>query len=301
MDLSAVIVSFNSRDDLGPCLASILEHTAGIEYEVIVVDNASRDGSPDLVAAEFPQVRLIRRPDNGGLARATNEGIRASFGELIAWMNPDLRLAGNVLEAMVRYLRQHPDIGALGPKLLDPDGSLQLSCRRFPGFRTAVFNRYSLATRLFPKNPFSAHYLMADFDHQAIADVDWLSGAFLVLRRQALEQVGLLDEGYFMYSEDVDLCQRLHRAGWRVVYFPEVAVTHHIGRSTEQAPNRMLVERHRSMWRYYRRWMRRGLLTDALALAGIIGRCCYLLATNNLGRALRRLRQPRRTLSPAGR
>jgi GT2 family glycosyltransferase len=285
MDVSVVIVSFNSRDYLRSCLRSILNHTQGVEYEVIIVDNASGDGSPEMVAAEFPQVTLLRRAENAGFAAANNDGIRAARGEAILLLNPDAELTGNVLPPMYHYLRANPGVGVLGPKLLDEDGSLQLSCRRFPGLATALFNRYSLATRLFPRNPFSTRYLMTDFDHNSIAEVDWVSGACMMLPRQAFDLVGLLDEGYFVYIEDVDLCQRAHRAGYKVHYFPEVAVLHRIARSSSTLPIRSIIERHRSMWHYHKKYRGGNLLLDAATAAGICLRCALLLALNGVKRA----------------
>jgi N-acetylglucosaminyl-diphospho-decaprenol L-rhamnosyltransferase len=179
----------------------------------------------------------------------------------------------------------------LGPKLLGTDGSIQLSCRRFPGFTTALFGRYSLGTRLFPWNPLSRRYLMTDFDHGSIAEVDWVSGACMILPRRALDAIGLMDEGYFMYSEDVDLCRRAHRAGYKVVYFPEVAVLHHIGGSTATAPARSIIERHRSMWRYYTKWVRRNPLLDAVTVIAVVGRCAILLGLNAGTRAVQRGRR----------
>jgi hypothetical protein len=290
VELSIVIVSYNGRDYLRSCLRSLLEHTRGLEYEVVVVDNASQDGSADMVAADFPSVRLLRRPSNAGLSTALNQGIRLSGGEMTVLLNPDVELRDNPFQAMAQYLRDHPEVGILGPRILDDDGSLQLSCRRFPTFSVVFFNRYSLLTRLFPRNPFSTRYLMTHFDHGGTAEVEWLSLACWMAPRRLFDEVGFLDEGYFLYNEDVDFCQRVHRAGRKVVYFPEVSVVHHIGGSTSTVPNRSVIERHRSMWRYYRKYMRRGFLLDGPVLAGIAFRCAYTLALNNV----RRLRQSRR-------
>jgi len=286
MDLSIIIVSYNGREHLRKCLQSLAAHGPSVEHEVIVVDNASQDGSPEMVAAEFPQARLLTLPKNVGFAAGANRGIKDAGGEAIVLLNPDSELKEDVFGPMLTYLRDNPDIGILAPKLRDEDGSLQLSCRRFPTFSVALFNRYSLLTRLLPRNRFSARYLLTDWDHSAIAAVDWVSGACLMARRSLFEEIGPLDEGYFMYIEDVDLCQRVHRAGYKVVYFPEAAIMHHIGRSSHTLPSRSIVERHRSMWHYYKKYLRRGWLLDIVVAGGIALRCGYLLAWNRAKRLL---------------
>ncbi len=292
MDISVVIVSYNGRDYLKRCLASIYEQTQGLEFEVIVVDNASRDGTPEMVREEFPQAALVQRSSNAGFATAVNEGFRRAGSQAFFLLNPDSELTGNVLWPMLSYLREHPDIGILAPRLTDPDGSLQLSCRAFPDFSTALFNRYSLLTRLVPQNRFSRRYLMADFDHASVADVDWASAACWLVSRSAYEKIGPLDEGYFWSIEDVDYCQRLHRAGLRVVYFPEVTVRHRIGGSAATLPDRTVIERHRGMWRYYRSYLRPERaavrpVVDGLTGAGILLRCGGQLALNALRRVTR--------------
>lgn len=293
MDISIVIVSYNGRDFLRRCLTSVYEHTQSVEFEVIVVDNASRDGTPEMVMAEFPQVTLVRRASNAGFAYAVNQGISVARGGAFFLLNPDTEITSNVLPPMLAYLREHTDIGILAPKLLDADGSLQFSCRAFPSFSTALFNRYSLFTRLFPKNRFSARYLMTDFDHSRIADTDWASAACWLLPRRAYEKIGPLDEGYFWSIEDVDYCQRVHLGGLRVVYFPEVALRHHIGASAVTLATRTIIERHRSMWRYHRTYLRPSgavarPIVDTLVRAGILLRCGAQLASHNLRRAVRR-------------
>lgn len=289
MDVSVVIVSYNGRELLRRCLASLYRHTQGIEFEVIVVDNASQDGTPEMVMAEFPHATLVRRSDNAGFAYGANQGMATARGRALLLLNPDTELTEETLPPMLAYLRQHPDVGILAPKLVDADGSLQLSCRAFPNFSTGLFNRYSLFTRLLPKNRFSARYLMTNFDHGAISDVDWASAACWLLPRLTYEKVGPLDEGYFWSIEDVDYCQRVHRAGLRVVYFPEVTVRHYIGGSATSLPSRSIVERHRGMWRYYRNYLRPegsvpGVLLDVLVRAGVWLRCGTHLALHSLGR-----------------
>jgi GT2 family glycosyltransferase len=290
MDLSVVVVSFNGKDYLRRCLASLLEHTKGVSLEAVVVDNASWDGSAQMVEDEFPQVAVIRLPANVGFAAGCNRGIERAAGDFVLLLNPDAELGEDAFSPMVAYCREHPSVGILGPKLLNSDGSLQLSCRHFPSHLTSLFNRQSVLTRLFPKNPFSRRYLMTDWSHDRIEPVDWLSGACIMLSREMVERIGGMDEGYFMYIEDVDLCYRAHQAGYEVVYFPRVAVTHHIGRSTETMPNRSIVQWHRSMWRYYRKHMRGNPLLDVATLLGIVARCAYQLAVKNARRLLGRAR-----------
>ncbi len=288
MDISIVIVSYNGREHLRRCFASLLTHPPAAEREVIVVDNDSADGSADMVASDFPDVRLLRMRRNLGFAAGANRGIREATGEAIVLLNPDSEIETDPFAPMLAYLREHDDVGIVAPRLLNPDGSLQLSCRRFPTFSVALFNRYSLLTRLFPRNRYSRQYLLSDWQHDSVSEVDWVSGACLMVRRSLLERIGLLDEGYFMYIEDVDLCQRVHRAGAKVVYYPAVSVVHHIGKSSRTLPSRSIMARHWSMWHYYRKYLRRNVVVDVTVAGGIATRCAYLLAANQLKRAMSR-------------
>lgn len=285
VEVSIVIVSYNSRADLPSCLESLREHTRGTSLEVIVVDNASADGTAALVATCYPWVRLIGRSKNIGLSGALNEGVAASSGRFVMALNPDTRMEHDVLAPLAAYLREHLDVGIVAPKLLNDDGSLQLSCRAFPGYSTALFGRYSLLTRLLPRNRYSQRYLMGGYDHASIRDVDWVSGAALMFPRAVFDEVRGWDAGFFMFSEDVDFCRRVHDAGYRVVYFPQVALYHRIGVS-RRAPARIVVARHRSMWRYYRKHLRGNALQDAVTAVGIATRCAVALAGNGV-RALR--------------
>ena len=288
MDISLVIVSYNGREHLRRCLASLLAHPPVAEREVIVVDNDSADGSADMVARDFPGVRLLRMRRNLGFAAGANRGIREATGEALVLLNPDSEIEADPFASMLAYLREHVEAGIVAPRLLNPDGSLQLSCRRFPTFSVALFNRYSLFTRLFPHNRYSRQYLLSDWQHDSISEVDWVSGACLMVRRSILERIGLLDEGYFMYIEDVDLCQRVHRAGAKVVYYPAVSVIHHIGKSSRTLAGRSIMARHRSMWHYYKKYLRQNAVVDVAVAGGIATRCSYLLAANQLRRAMSR-------------
>ena len=286
LDLSVVIVNYNALRHARRCLASLDEGAAGLRWEAVVIDNASREPGVEELARDFGRVRVIRRSTNGGFAVGANAGIRAARAGTVFVLNPDTIVRPGAAGAMLRFLREHPDIGVLGPRMENPDGTLQLSCRRFPSFWSALFNRYSLPTRLAPANRLSASYLMTDWDHASTRDVDWLSGAAMMIPKRALERAGMFDEGYFFAIEDVDLCRRMHDAGLRVVYFPEAVVFHRIGASSATLASRVIVEHHRGMWRYYRTHLRGGPLLDALTAAGITARCLAQLALKNGQRAL---------------
>lgn len=283
IDASVVIVTYNSRAVVGRCFDSLARHASDPCYEVIVVDNASPDRTADFVASQYPWVRLIRRRTNAGLSAAINEGVAAAAGTYIMQLNPDTHFDCDILAPLVRYLSEHGDVGIVAPKLLNDDGSLQLSCRAFPGYATALFNRYSMLTKMLPGNRYSRAYLMADFDHVGARDVDWVSGAALMFPRTLCDRIGGWDAGFFMFNEDVDFCRRAHDAGARVVYNPDVAVYHSIGAS-QSTSSRLVIERHRSMWRYYRKHLRGNAARDAVTGAGIAARCAFVLLANETRR-----------------
>ncbi|HEY3415350.1 MAG TPA: glycosyltransferase family 2 protein [Armatimonadota bacterium] len=252
MLLSISIVNWNTRDDLRRCLASLPGGAPATPLEIIVVDNGSRDGTAEMVTAEFPQVQVIRNTENVGFAHANNQAIRASQGDYVLLLNPDTVVHPAALDQFVAAMEAHPRAGIGGAHLLNGDGSLQYSCRRFPSFTAGLF-RNSFLGRLFPKNAMVRDYLMTDFDHASIREVDWVSGAALCIRRATLEQIGPLDETFFMYFEDVDWCYRAHQTGWEVRYFPEPRITHLIGKSSDQAIAAMVRAHHHSMLLFYRK------------------------------------------------
>jgi N-acetylglucosaminyl-diphospho-decaprenol L-rhamnosyltransferase len=232
VDLSVVIVSWNVRDLLLRCLLSIQRPRPEFGLQTIVVDNGSVDGSVGMVRAEFPDVCLIANTDNLGFPAANNQGIAVAEGRYIFLLNPDTEVVGGALATLVAYADAHPDVGVVGPQLLNPDGSVQSSRRRFPTLATAFFE----STWLQPlaSRRLLARYYVLDQPDDAVQDVDWVDGAALMARREAIEQVGLLDEGFFMYSEELDWCRRFREAGWRVVYLPTARIVHHRGKSSEQ-------------------------------------------------------------------
>lgn len=276
-ELAVLIVSYQSARDLSRCLTSLPKYLASISHEICVIDNGSTDGSAALAANNFPSVKLIRNPDNVGFAAAINQGIRNTRAPYLFWMNPDSELtAGNVTE-IIRYFKENPKAGIAGIKIQNPDGSLQLSARAFPSYSTALFNRYSLLSRLFPNNRFTQNYLGSDWDHNQIREVGWVSGAGLFHRRELAEKLGLLDEHFFMYCEDVDFSLRAAREGWKTVYHPGLTLSHAIGGSSKALPQRMIRERHRSIWHYYKKHFAGNPFKDALIALCIEIRCRFLL------------------------
>ncbi len=286
MRLSVIIITYNSAQHLRHCLASVEEHLKGVEYEVCVVDNASEDESRALAGVAGGRVRLLSNSRNLGFAAAVNVGLRNTSGRYVMWLNPDATIEGGDVGELLQYLDQEGEVGILGPQVLNADGTVQLSCRSFPSYSAAFFNRYSLLTKLFPGNRYSRDYLHNDWDHQSLREVDWVSGACLLHRRSLVEDIGELDEHYFMYIEDIDFCLRASRAGWKVHYHPGLRVRHHIGGSSRQVPFSMIVELHKSIWRYYAKHFRRHPLKDAAARGVVWGRCAGMLARAILRRAV---------------
>jgi N-acetylglucosaminyl-diphospho-decaprenol L-rhamnosyltransferase len=301
VDLSVVILSWNVRDLLRQCLESILNSqssaagesettpASSLTTEIIVVDNASTDGSVDMVRAEFPGVRVIVNTVNRGYAGGNNDGIAAAAGRHVLILNPDTLVLGNALPAMVAYADAHPQVGALGPQLLNPDGSVQSSRRRFPTLATALFESTWLQS-LAPRGVLSRYYLL-DRSDNATQEVDWLVGACLLVRREVIQQIGRLDERFFMYSEELDWCRRIRQAGWQIVYLPAAQVVHYIGKSSDQVVAQRHIYFQSSKVRYFRKHhgeLAGGLVRAAL-LAMYAGQLVLEAAKGALGhkRALR--------------
>ncbi|MBS1718490.1 MAG: glycosyltransferase family 2 protein [Armatimonadetes bacterium] len=254
LDLSIAICSWNTREDLQICLESLALERASCSFEVLVVDNNSEDGSPDMVAELFPWVRLFRMEHNLGFTGGNNYAMDQHEGQHFMLLNSDTIVHPGALSTLLAYLTSNPSVGIVGPKLLNPDGTLQFSCRKFPNPVAALFRNTPIG-KLFPNNKFTRDYLMADWDHNLEREVDWVSGAALLIRKGCLDRVGKMDPEYFMFCEDVDWCWQAHQHGFKVMYYPKAVITHAIGRSTDKAPNRMIGRFHRSMFRFYQKNM----------------------------------------------
>ena len=243
---AAVVVNYNAGAALAGCVDSVLAQEPA--PELVVVDNASTDGSAEALRRAHPEVRIVRSGGNLGYARAANLGIAATTAPVVAVLNPDTVLRPGAGAAVAARFAPEPDLGAAGPRLHNTDGTVYPSARKIPSLTDAV--GHGLLFFVWRNNPFTRRYREIDADPAQPRDVDWVSGAAVWLRRSALDEIGGWDERYFMYVEDVDLCWRLRRAGWRVAYEPAGTVEHLLGVSTAGRPYRMIAEHHRSLLRF---------------------------------------------------
>jgi N-acetylglucosaminyl-diphospho-decaprenol L-rhamnosyltransferase len=290
MDLSVVVVTHRSHDHILGCLRSLApalerspEGGTSFDWECVVVDNDSRDGGPELVERETPWARVVRTGDNLGYAKAVNIGLAETRGRHVLVSNPDCVWAPSSVAMLSAWLDAHPRCGIAAPRIHNTDGTLEYSARAYPTPTAFLFNRYSLLSRWFPRNPWTRRYLMLDWDHASPRPVDWVSGAAMLVRREAVAAVGGMDEAFFMFNEDVDWCRRMNLAGWGVDYVPAARVTHHIGAS-QGTSDRVILERHRGMIHYFRKHHPAPWPLDALAAFAIMARARLLVAINRRGR-----------------
>ncbi|HXJ62517.1 MAG TPA: glycosyltransferase family 2 protein [Actinomycetota bacterium] len=266
-DLAVVVVNYNAGGHLLACLTSVLATAGDATLEVVVVDNASRDGSARRAAERFPEVRVIETGTNRGFAAGVNVGIRATTAGFVFVLNPDAEVTVGTLGALMKLARERPKAGLLGPVIRNADGSLYPSGRTFPSVVQATGHAF-LGT-FDPDNRWTREYTMSGWDRTTERVVDWVSGSAMLIRRAALDRAGLLDEGFFLYGEELDLCTRLRDAGWQVVFTPEVEVTHVGGVSTGRS-RRMNLIHSRSIYRYYRKHRARGWKRMFLPLAWVV-------------------------------
>lgn len=262
VDLSVVIVNWNAKDFLLDCIQTIVDQTLQYSFEVIVVDNASSDGSAEAVRKRFPSVQIICNESNVGFAKANNIGIKRSTGGYICLVNSDIKLVHGCLDMMCDYMRKHPEVGLLGPQILNKDLSIQHSCSELPSLRSTLMHALAL-DKLFPRLRFFRTRFMNDFDYRSPRNVEVLSGCLLMARRDALEVVGLLDERFFFYKEDVDWSKRFNDAHWQVMFYPEPKAIHFGGGSSSLAPTRFRIEMERANLKYWQKhhsWLAQKLM-----------------------------------------
>lgn len=308
-ELSITICSWNTKEDTLLCLQSLRSVRNEANFEVIVIDNGSADGTADEIDSQFPKettpwLTLIRSEINLGFTGGHNACLRVRKAKNALLLNSDAFVHKGAIETLVQFSDTHPDSGLIGPQLLNPDGSLQMSCRRFPNPIAALF-RSTLIGRLFPNNQFTRDYLMSDWDHSTVKNVDWISGAALFVKGEVIDKIGMFDEKFFMYCEDVDWCFRAHKAGFLVTYVPSAVVTHKIGTSSSLVPNKMIVRFHRSMFRFYLKNMISELPFFAkpfavlFAASGLTLRASLFIIKNGIDRILAPFQSPtKRNINP---
>jgi GT2 family glycosyltransferase len=270
-ELSVIIVNWNTRNLLAQCLRLVYDTITSLEFEVFVVDNASQDDSVAMVKRLFPQVRLLENEENVGFARANNQALQDSRGRYVLLLNTDTFVREGTIEQMVAFMDAHPDAGVAGCRLYYPNGKLQPSCSSFPSLSTEFYLLTSL-DRLLARSPIFGRYWMTCRDFNSVREVDVVMGAFMIVRRQAIEKAGLLDETFFMYSEEVDWCYRIRRNGWKIYYVPHAEATHIWGGSVQHNEAEMVVEMYKSRTAFFRKhygslsaWLLKLLLVGASA------------------------------------
>jgi len=250
IDVSIIIVNWNAKDYLLQCIASINDSTCDCTYEIIVVDNASSDGSAQVVAEKYSQIQLIVNDNNLGFSRANNIGIAHSCGRYVCLVNSDVKVLDGCLDRMVEFMDQSHAVGALGPKTLNGDGSLRVNCQHFPTLWN-TFCHAAFLKSLFPRTRWFNSGIMTYFDHQSVIRCEVLPGCFFMVRRTAMEKVGLLDEDFFIYAEDKDWCKRFWDGGWEIAFLPTAEAIHYAGKSAARAPVRFQVEKLKANIRYW--------------------------------------------------
>lgn len=303
LDLSVVIVNYNTRDLLRDCLNSIYKSQGQLCFNIVVVDNASPDGSAKMVEVDFPQVILVTNQVNNGFAYANNQGLRRvgfnSDGSpqfdaprYALLLNPDTLLPPTALADMLAFMDSHPEAGAVGPKLIRPDGSLDLACRRaFPTPEVSFYRMVGLS-KLFPHSRLFGRYNMTFADPDQLIEVDSVVGAFMLVRREAIAQAGLLDETYFMYGEDLDWAYHIKVQGWKIYYNPAVTVTH-VKRAASRHSPKAQIEFYRAMDIFYRKfyanstpfWLH-GLVVTGINLSWRYSQLKFYLSTLFKGKRL---------------
>ena len=277
---SILIVNYNGHELVVRCLESVYHDAESLEIEVIVVDNASTDGSVEAIATRFPQARLVRNDQNVGFARAVNQALRMAGGDLLILLNNDAYFLPGGLAGLIAFMVAHADADLVGPKLLNPDGTVQPSCFRFPTFWDVLGESLWL-NRLFPTSDFFNRSEMGGFRHDVLCEVDWVLGACMAVRRSAVDAAGELDEHYFMYSEECDWCRAMHQVGQRIYYWPEPTVVHYGQQQrwrSQRIQGEVLARGFQSRYYYFEKHYGRGYAAW-VRLASVIGMALRLVAT----------------------
>jgi len=279
-DLSIIIVNYNTSNLLKECIESIKNSALNISYEIIVIDNNSFDNSIDLIKDKFQNLKIIINKINLGFARANNQGIKRSEGRYILLLNPDTVILPNSLKRMMEFMDNHPEAGVAGCKVLNPNGTLQLACRRSFPAPSVSFYRLTGLSRLFPKSKTFARYNLTYYNPDVVQEVDAVSGSFMMIIRKAINEVGMLDEQFFMYGEELDLCFRMKEKGWKVYYVPDAEIIHYKGKSSQQRKRKAVIDFHKAMYIFHKKHYagHTFFLLNWIIILGIILRAGLFLA-----------------------
>ena len=253
-DISICITNYNARDFLRACLASIYGTVDTLSFEIIVVDNFSADGAPEMLRKEFPAVKLITNDGNTGFTRPYNQAMRLAQGHYVVMLNPDTLIFPNAIAELAKFLDTHLEVGIVSPKVLNRDKTLQKQCRRSEARPWDAICYFSGLSRLFPNDKRFAGYLMTYLDENQTHEAEAVSGSCMMIRREVIEQIGYLDENFFAYQEDSDYCRRARLAGWKIFYHPSAQIIHYGGEGGSKVqPFRTIYEWHRSYYLYFRK------------------------------------------------
>lgn len=292
MDVSVIIVNWNTRQITCDCLHSVYRETTAVDFEVIVVDNGSTDGSVEAIQKEFPQVCLIANQDNRGFAAANNQGMVLARGRYILLLNSDTLVLDGAIQKMVRFADQNPDTGVLGCRVLNRDRTLQRTCFMYPSLLNGLLEATYL-NKLFPRSRFWAREGMGWWNRDDVRDVEVVTGCFMLVRSESLKQVGLMDERFYMYAEESDWCYRFKQSGWRVLFTPEAQIIHLGGQSSAMRSGEMIIQLRLSILKFVRKhhgWLAcriMGLITAFFfALRVPLWFCVGLLSPSRRGQAL---------------
>jgi GT2 family glycosyltransferase len=251
--LSIIIVNYNAEKLLQRCISSVYDETKQVPFDIWVIDNNSKDTSVLMVRQDFPQVNLVENKENVGFAKANNQAITKCAGDYILLLNPDTLILQNAIEKMIKFMDRNPDIGICGCKVLNEDGTLQLACRRSIPTPGVAFFRLSGLSKLFPNSKITAKYNLTYLDPDSLNQVDAVSGAFLMIRKEVVNEIGLLDERFFMYGEELDWCLRAKKAGWSIMYYPDANIVHYKGECSRFNHRKATIEFYRSMYLFHKK------------------------------------------------
>lgn len=280
--ISIIIVTYNSEKHIRSCLRSIYDKVQKYDYEIIVVDNHSGDNTVSILMKEFPNVRLIRNTKNEGFARANNKAIIRARGDYIFFLNPDTELINDAVSKLKDFILENREVGCVGARLYNMDGTHQLSCRQFPNFYNVFFGRKSIIRHAFPQNPISKKYMLANMNYADTQKVDWIMGAAIMTTRNVIDKVGLFDEQFFLFVEDTDLCYRMTMAGYDIFYYPEAHIRHHHGGSVKQGFSEAQIHHNIGMYKFFKKYSVKSPFLRVFLYMAILVRLSFIYISQNV-------------------